>query len=274
MIMNIIDVIKTRKSCRTFNSIFLSQEDKAELESFILKNSKGLDNEIIDFSIIENKDASSELKINYGMIQGHKTFVLGTSKSTPNSRVNYGYLMEKLVLKATEMNIASCWIGVFDQTYFKEIIPEKGFEIPSILIIGYADKQSAGERLVRFAIKAHKRNDWETLFFDYQTKLPLSPDQLPKYSDSLEMLRLGPSAGNSQPWRVFFDETTNEFHFFKNPVNKKYDVMGLHEIDMGIAVAHFELTSNSKGLKGVWDKYENIQSSEDLQYIMSWRCIN
>jgi hypothetical protein len=29
------------------------------------------------------------------------------------------------------------------------------------------------------------------------------------------MVRLALSSGNTQPWRVFFDDTTNEFHFFK-----------------------------------------------------------
>jgi len=275
--MNIIETIKKRKSSRTYTHSFLSTADKIELEKFISENRKGIDNEVIEFSIIERKDTANQLKINYGMIQGHKTYVLGVSKSNPNSRLNYGYLMEKVVLKATEMGISSCWVGYFDQSYFKEVMLDDGFEIPSILIIGYAEeKQSVGERLVRMTIKAHKRNDWKHLFFNYKTKLALTADLIPDYNDSLEMLRLAPSSGNSQPWRIFYDESEQEFHFFKKPINKRYDEMGLHDIDLGIAMAHFELTSINNGLSGIWIKHQadRMHSSLDMHYTMSWKCEN
>jgi hypothetical protein len=87
------------------------------------------------------------------------------------------------------------------------------------------------------------------------------------------MARLAPSSGNTQPWRVFFDETANEFHFFKKSISKRYELKGLHDIDMGIALSHFELTSLQNGLSGRWLKYanENVDSIEDLQYIMTWK---
>lgn len=272
--MNIIEIIKNRKSCRTFNSTQLNKEDKSALERLIQDNKLGLNKESINFQIIEKHDKEIPLKINYGMIQGHRTYVLGTTKSTPDSRINYGYLMEKVLLKASELNISSCWVGYFDPNYFKEIKIKSGNEIPSILILGYAEKQSVGERLVRMTIKANKRNDWEQLFFNYKSNLPLTPIQIPAYADSLEMLRLGPSSGNTQPWRLFYDHASKEFHFFKKIINKRYDEMGLHEIDMGIAMAHFELTSAHKGLQGKWIKHsEEIKGiPEDLHYIWTWHC--
>jgi hypothetical protein len=215
------------------------------------------------------------MKLNYGMIQGHNTYILGTSKSSIDSRVNYGYLMEKVVLKATEMDISTCWIGYFDDSYFNEVSIEDGFEIQSIVIIGYSeDRQPYLDRFVRFTIGASKRNSWDKLFFGYKLKTALTPEYVKKYSDSLEMVRLAPSSGNTQPWRVFFDDTANEFHFFKKSISKRYELRGLHDIDMGIALSHFELTSLQNGLSGRWLKYanENVNSIEDLQYIMTWKC--
>jgi hypothetical protein len=88
------------------------------------------------------------------------------------------------------------------------------------------------------------------------------------------MLRLAPSTGNTQPWRVYFDETLNEFHFFKKVINKRYELSGVHDIDMGIALCHFELTSLQSGLSGSWINHskENVNSIDDLQYIMTWNC--
>jgi len=273
--MNIIETIKKRKSCRTFNQAELKTADKRDLESYISENSKGLENEVINFRIIEKKYAENQMILSYGMIKGYNTYILGTSKFSIDSRVNYGYLMEKVVLKATEMNISTCWVGFFDDTYFNEVSIEKGFEIPSIVTIGYSeDRKSYLDKYIRLSVSASKRQGWGKMFFNYKMRTPLTTEYVKRYSDSLEMVRLAPSSGNTQPWRVFFDNMVNEFHFFKKPISKRYELRGLHDIDMGIALTHFELTSLQNGLSGSWVRHpkENINSIDDLQYIITWKC--
>lgn len=182
--------------------------------------------------------------------------------------------MEKIVLKATENNISTCWVGYFDHNYFNEVSIEEGFEIPSIVVAGYSEeRQSFTEKTIRFALNAPQRNNWDKLFFNYKLNTPLKPEYVNKFSDSLEAVRLAPSSGNTQPWRVYFDTDSNEFHFFKNPISKRYDLRGLHDIDMGIALSHFELTSLQNELAGSWLKHskENISSIGDMKYIMTWK---
>jgi hypothetical protein len=273
--MNIIETIKKRKSSRTFNQVALKPADKQDLESYINENSKGLENEVVNFKIIEKNYVDKQMKLDLGMIKGHNNYILGTSKSTVESRVNYGYLMEKVVLKATEMNMSTCWVGYFDYAYFNEVSIEDSFDIPSIVIVGYTEeRQTFQDKYIRFTINASKRHSWDKLFFNYKLKTPLNPEYVKNYSDSLEMVRLAPSSGNTQPWRVFFDETLNEFHFYKKSISKRYELRGLHDIDMGIAMSHFELTSLQNGLSGSWLKHtkENVKSIDDLQYIMTWKC--
>lgn len=273
--MSIKEIIKSRYSCRTYIQTALRPADKENLERFIIENCRGLEEETVNLRIIEKNDSEKQLKLNYGMIQGHNTYVLGTSKSSPDSRVNYGYLLEKVVLKATETGISTCWIGYFDYGFFNEISVEAGFEIPALIIAGYSEeKQPYLDKFVRFAINATKRTGWDKLFFDYNMKTPLNPEKVIKYSDSLEMVRLAPSSGNTQPWRVFFDETENEFHFFKKPISKRYESRGLHDVDMGIALAHFELMALQNELSGRWLKHADgiVKSMDDLQYIRTWKC--
>jgi len=273
--MNIIEIIRKRKSCRSFNQALLSPAEKQDLENYMRDNGKLLSNEIITLSIVEIKPEDKKMKLDYGIIQGHNTYILGKSKPTSDSRVNYGYLMEKVVLKATGMNISTCWVGYFDDTYFNNIPGENGFEIPGIVIIGYSqDRLTYLDKFLRFNVDASKRQSWEKLFFNYKSKTPVTPVLINKYSDSLEMVRLAPSSGNTQPWRIFFDDTTNEFHFFKNPISRRYEEKGLHDIDMGIALAHFELTSLYNRLSGIWINHakEIAGSLDDLQYIMTWKC--
>jgi nitroreductase len=274
--MSILDTIKNRTSFRTFKPIPLSPADKGSLEAFIRENDTGLDNERIPFGIIEKKTGEKPMKLDYGIIRGHSTYVMGASKASVTSRVNYGYIMEKVVLKATEMSLATCWVGYFDPDYFSgDIKLEKGYEIPSIVVVGYPTAgPSLLDKVVRFTAKSAKRQEWGVLFFNYHSKAVLSPESVKKYSDSLEMVRLAPSSGNTQPWRVFFDATVDEFHFYKKSVSGRYEAKGLHEIDVGIAMSHFELVSVYNGLSGGWIKHaeEGIKAMNDLRYIATWKC--
>jgi nitroreductase len=274
--MDIIEAIKTRKSCRTFAPVSLKSTHRKILQEYITENMKTIDDEIIELNIIEKKEDDEKMKLNYGSIKGHNTYVLGKSKSTVDSRVHYGYLMEKVVLKATEIGLSTCWIGYFDHTYFNEMRIEPGYEIPSLVIVGYSSqKPSALDRLSRFAVKASKRKEWKELFFEYPSGMPLHPDLTGKYATSLEMVRLSPSAGNTQPWRIFFDHRLNEFHFFKKPVSESYEKRGLHDIDLGISLSHFELASSINHQAGKWTKQsvETVVATDDLQYIITWKCM-
>ncbi len=274
--MSILDTIKNRTSCRTFKPVLLSPADKRFLEAFIRENDTGLDNERIPLAIIEKNAGEKPMKLDYGIIKGHSAYVMGAAKASATSRVNYGYLMEKVVLKATEMSLATCWVGYFDPEYFNgEIKIQNGYEIPSIVVIGYPTAApSLLDTVVRFSAKSTKRQAWGALFFNYHSKAALSPESVKKYSDSLEMVRLAPSSGNTQPWRVFFDDTVNEFHFYKKPVSRRYEAKGLHEIDMGIAMSHFELVSIYNGLSGGWIRLEKerVKAIDDFHYIMTWKC--
>ena len=273
--MDIIEAIKHRKSCRTYNQALLSAEDKNVLEASIKDNKGLIENADIKLIILEKKGSDKKLELNYGSIQGHNTYLLGTSVVSSGARINYGYLMEKIVLRATEIGISTCWIGYFDRNYFEEIVVNEGFEIPSIVILGYADhKPSVIEKLTRLSISASRRLEWGKIFFDYNSGLPLTAVQVKEYNDPLEMVRLAPSSGNTQPWRILFDEKTEEFHFFKKPVSKRYEERGLHDIDMGIAIAHFDMTAQYYQLAGKWIKHhvKDLKHMDDLQYVMTWQC--
>ncbi|HEY6914111.1 MAG TPA: nitroreductase family protein [Paludibacter sp.] len=273
--MDIINAILQRKSCRTYNPGSLKPSDRKLLQEFIDTHKTGINNESVDFILVEKNETEVPMKIPYGLITGNKTYILGKTLSTPIARTNYGYMLERIVLKATEMKLGTCWVGLFDKEYFNDIQVEKELDIPSILVIGYAqEKMPVKEKLIRKAVNADKRKPWETLFFNYESGEVLSPESVQPYEETLKMTRLAPSAGNTQPWRIFYSTTGNEFHFYKKPINKSYDEKGMHDIDMGIAMCHFELVSAKNGLKGNWTKYpeEQLKLIDGLEYISTWKC--
>lgn len=273
--MDIKNSIQQRKSCRTFIPVDLKPADKEMLEEFISCIKTGINDEQVDFLIFEKTDSEGTLKIPYGLIRGNNTYIFGTIHSTAISRTNYGYLMQKIVLKATGMGLATCWVGMFDKEYFNDITIESGRHIPAILVIGYAnEKKPFKEKLIRKAVSADKRKPWNTLYFNYETGEVLSREAVGLYAESLDMTRLAPSSGNTQPWRVFYSKGNDEFHFYKKPTNKSYEAKGMHDVDMGIAMCHFEHVALQNGLKGNWNLYpvDKIRQIDEMQYISTWTC--
>lgn len=273
--MDSIKSIVQRRSCRSYTHESLKKSDYIELEKFISLNNIGIDGSSLNLSIFEKKNATEKMKIPYGLISGHKTYVFGKTDSKPMDRINYGYMLEKVVLKATQMQLGTCWVGMFDKEYFNDIEVESDLIIPSIVVIGYVvEKMPLKEKLIRKAVNADKRKPWESLFFNYETNEALKNSDVDAYVETISMTRLAPSSGNSQPWRIFYSNTTNEFHFFKKIINPSYEAKGMHDIDMGIAMSHFELVSKQNYLSGSWaNLISEIKSIEDLHYIMSWKCI-
>ena len=91
---------------------------------------------------------------------------------------------------------------------------------------------------MRKTIKADERKGTEQLFFDGDFSTPLTTGD-EKLRDALEMVRLAPSATNSQPWRIL--RAGNAFHFYLAHTKGYTDKAGwdMQKIDMGIALCHF-----------------------------------
>jgi len=105
-------------------------------------------------------------------------------------------------------------------------------------------------------VGAAKREPWEKLFFAGDFGESLSREEAGPYAESFEWLRLAPSSGNTQPWRVVKEGPGHVYHFFKTIVNDRYEERRLHDIDIGIAMCHFELGAEKHNLRGQWTKTE------------------
>jgi len=216
MLANPIETITRRHSTRSYLPKPLEPSVRKELYNFINSMDNGPFNQKIKFQLIE-KDIKNKnlLTLNYGMITNHFNYILGVSEKDRLSRMNYGYFLENIVLKATELELATCWIGYFDSSFFSDFALPDGFEIPSIIIIGYpTEKPSLGQRFTRLSVNASKRNEWEKIFFLDNFNTPLIPDQAGIYRQVLEMVRLAPSSGNTQPWRIILNQEKQAFYFF------------------------------------------------------------
>jgi hypothetical protein len=144
--------------------------------------------------------------------------------------------------------------------------------MPAISPIGNpAEKRSLTDRAFRFMAKSDKRKPWEELFFDDRPANPLVKENAGAFGPALESVRIGPSASNRQPWRIVREGATYHFFLQRTPgYDKMLGEIRLQEVDMGIALSHFELAAGELGVCGRWKEEKPGFDAGALEYVVSW----
>jgi nitroreductase len=280
---SIIETIKMRRSCRTYDSRAIDVERRTLFEQFLTANTAGPFGSAIRFILSDFSQVNKgEMKIpgTYGVIQGAPHFIIGAVKKNHMAMEDYGYAMEKNILYATELGLETCWLGgTFQRSGFARYLDLKEEELlPAISPLGYGkEKKSLTDRVFRYIASSDKRKPWEQLFFLDNLETPLERAAAGGFSEVLESLRAGPSASNRQPWRIVKDKDSERFHFFirRTPgYGRLIGEISLQNIDMGIAMCHFELSARELGLQGQWVKspppgLERVGAG--MEYIVTWR---
>lgn len=243
--MNIIQTIKERRSVRSFDGMPLTQAMLTELN-------KAIEDAYSPFGgnvTIRLKSFEIDGTISpgtYGVIRGAKEFFLLAYGSDEDSALTAGFRFEQIVLKAWQMGLGTCWIaGTFKESRFStgESWPTNE-SLRIICPVGVAAKQRVMEKIMRFAVGSHNRRPFSELFFTDNFLNPLPEDS--SFAESLQMLRLAPSATNAQPWRILVDR--DKVLFYCKVKNS------LSFVDMGIGICHFYLTERRNGFKGAFAK--------------------
>lgn len=217
----------------------------------------------------------------YGFIKGAAGFIVGATVDQDHALEDFGYLMERIILYATELDLGTCWLGgSFNRSRFAKKISTRPDEIiPAVTSVGYiAPNPRKIDAYIRQEARSDQRRPWDWLFFDGEFGKPLSEVAAGEYAVPLEMVRLGPSASNCQPWRIV--KAADAWHFYLQRTPGYRDstsarllkTADLQRVDLGIALCHFELTANYLGLPGCWDTTDpGIPIPDDLiEYTASW----
>lgn len=272
------EIVKNRYSVRNYSSKPIGDDVLQKIKAFLTENRKGPLGSEVRFEVIDATEyEQAELKKlgTYGMIKGSKVFLSGLVQQGKNSMEDFGYCMEKNILFATSLGLGTCWLGgALNRSTFAVKMNASDSEIlPAVSPIGYAgDKRTMMENFIRLAVGAHKRKDPAELFFDGSLEIPLDYGSCLQYSDALEAVRSAPSASNKQPWRILKD-SSSVYHFFLKE-NAAYNNMiqgiKLQNVDIGIAMCHFELVAKESGLNGFWEYRMPALERGELKYIISW----
>lgn len=274
----VIETIKKRYSCRTYDNKPIQSEQLKELDAYLMENVKGPFGNRVRFKIVNlETEAVDNLKdyISYGNVKGVHAFIAGCVTKGDYAMEDFGYCMEKNILKATDLGLCTVWLGgSLNRSTFATALGELENEvIPAITPIGYStDKRTVIDKLTRTFSGGKYRKEFGDLFYYGDLKTPLDQNKSMQYFEVLEEVRWAPSASNKQPWRIIKDKDKIVFHFYMDEhfTNNALKEIKIQNNDMGIAMSHFELVANELGLQGSWHIGKPDIEVGKLVYIVSW----
>ncbi|WP_096155555.1 MULTISPECIES: nitroreductase family protein [Bacillus] len=281
--ISLIETMRARQSVRTYETERLRDSDIDKLTSFITNDQNLIgpfgNKGHIDFIHIKNNVTDKGFKIGtYGFIKNAQAYFVGKCVNEKYPLVEYAYIFHKATLYATQLGIGTCWMGgTFTRNSFeREIQMPDGEFIPCVSPLGYPkEKQRVFDKALRFVVKADNKKPWEKLFYHGSFDTFLSRDVAGLLETPIDMVRLGPSASNKQPWRLVLSEDGKSCHFFIEHTPNYSSSFGylMQLLDMGIAMCQFELACQELSIGGDWS-IENPSISllnENTEYIVTWK---
>jgi len=239
--MNIIEAIHARHSVRTFCGEPLQSPVRQALEQAINNATSPFDGKVT--MRLASVGIGEEFRPStYGVIRNALDFLLLGIGDDKWSAVSGGFMMEQVVLEATRLGLGTCWVGgTFKKGSFAKAanLPE-GLTLKAILPVGEAARRTRFlDKILRVAARSYKRKPLGELFFINKFITPLTAGN--KFTGPLSLMRLAPSASNSQPWRALVRGNQVDFYY-------KPESFAL--IDMGIGLCHFDIGCREENISG------------------------
>jgi len=267
--------VKNRTSVRNYSDQAVEAEKIEALSLFV----ESLDNPFgpkVTFHFLNQDDVPDPSRLGtYGVIKGAKRYLGASIHEEPMALEAMGYEFETVILYLAHLGLGSCWLGgTFNRKGFATAMDiGEGKMFPAATPYGYgASKMHLTETMMRKIIRADHRKPWDKLFFNRDFQTPLTKEAAGDLAFPLEMVRLGPSASNKQPWRVIYKDGACHFYESKEPGYSDSFPYDIQRLDMGIAAAHFDLSTMEKGIMGHFDtdSEPELALPANMHYIFSW----
>jgi nitroreductase len=267
------EAIYARYSARTYDGRPLEADARRAIESACRRESAvGPMGTAPRFFLLDAVELGNARIGTYGLIKGVAHFVGGTMADRVEGNEDFGYRMEGIILEATALGLGTCWLGgSFNRKAASkrlEALGESG-PIPALVSIGYpTERRAFADRVIRAASKGDTRKPWNETCFEGGLAVPLSLDTDDPLAAALEALRAGPSASNKQPWRIA--RADGALHLFLKedlPYNSVFGIVKMQDLDMGIAMRHFDEAAAALGIGGAWVRLANAPFPTTCRYI-------
>lgn len=210
--MELLEAIKDRHSVRSYTEKTIDGNVKMELLSFIEQGNKesGLHMQLV----LNEPKAFDGFMAHYGKFSGVRNYIAMIGKKEALLEEKCGYYGEKIVLKAQQLGLNTCWVAMTYSKVKSAFQINAGEKLCLVIAIGYGETQGTGHKIKQLeaVMKAEKPiPEW--------------------FEKGVQSALLAPTAMNQQKF-IF---TLNG-----NTVTAKAGTGFYTKIDLGIAKYHFE----------------------------------
>lgn len=214
--MDILEIMKARHSVRQYSGKKIESEKREALVSLAKECNKesGLNIQVI----FDEPKCFDSMMAHYGKFSGVENYIALVGKKGADLEEKAGYYGEKLVLKAQELGLNTCWVAMTHGKSAAEM--NKGEKLACVISLGYGATQGV----------AHKNKPMEQL-------CNCAADMPDWFSKGMEAVLLAPTATNQQK---FYFTLENEKVFAR--AGKGFYA----KMDLGIVKYHFEAVTDRR----------------------------
>lgn len=218
MNMNLMEAINARHSVRQYKNKPLDAELILALQKEIESCNAESD---LHIQLVTNEPkAFSGFMAHYGKFSGVTNYIAMIGKKGADLEEKCGYYGERLVLRAQQLGLNTCWVAMTYTKVKSAFSVEKGEKLCIVISLGFGETQGT----------AHKSKSFEEVV-TAQGKIP------DWFRNGVEAALLAPTAMNQQKFKFILDG---------NKVSAKAGFGFYTKIDLGIAKCHFEIGSNKE----------------------------
>lgn len=210
--MDISEAIKTRHSVRSFTLQKIEQDITSALNQEIADCNKqsGLNIQLVT----DEPEAFNSFLAHYGKFKNVRNYIALIGKKGEGLDETAGYYGERIVLKAQQLGLNTCWVALTFSKRKSKCTIEKGEKLVCVIALGYGDNPGV----------QHKNKPME--------KLCSFTGEMPQwFQNGMEAALLAPTAVNQQKFLIELD---------KSQVNAKSLGGSYSKVDLGIVKYHFE----------------------------------
>lgn len=209
--MEIIEIMKQRHSVRQYSDKPIESEKRAILDEIAKQGNEaaGLHIQII----YDEPKCFDSFMAHYGKFSGVRNYIALVGKKSPKLDEALGYYGEKLVLKAQELGLNTCWVALSHGKSAAEILA--GEKQVCLIALGYGNVQGVEHKSKSVEELSNYKEGFEDWFLR-----------------GVEATQLAPTAMNQQKFRLELMPDGNV---------KATSGSGFYtKLDLGIVKYHFE----------------------------------
>lgn len=222
--MELLDAIKSRHSVRQYRDIALREDVLTPLQSEIdaCNQESGLHIQLVSYE----PKAFSSFMAHYGKFSGVTDYLALVGKKGPELQEKCGYYGERIVLRAQQIGLNTCWVAMTYKKIPSAVQVNAGEKLCLVIAIGYGENQGV----------SHTIKSREAVTEGVRTS---APDW---FYRGIDAALLAPTAMNQQKFK---------FSLSGDQVSVNPGVGFYSKIDLGIVKYHFEIGAGKENFSWV-----------------------